>query len=162
MGTENKGLEVSTLEMAMAQKWRGGCGHSGYEPEEGTRGSYQIIDRNYVGWGRLMAGHPVLSNAEAERFVAKQPGHSRHLFKPCHRHFLSLLLQTGGERAYPPRRCQKMEEHTSQQGHFLYFCVYFVYTSDSDHKKIIQAVRGIGYESAISCEGYFLTFPSHP
>lgn len=67
MGTENKGLEVSTLEMAMAQKWRGGCGHSGYEPEEGTRGSYQIIDRNYEGWGRLMAGHPVLSNAEAER-----------------------------------------------------------------------------------------------
>lgn len=44
MGTENKGLEVSTLEMAMAQKWRGGCGHSGCEPEEGTRGSYRIIE----------------------------------------------------------------------------------------------------------------------
>lgn len=36
---------------------KAGGGTPGYEPEEGTRGSYRIIDRNYEGWGRLLAGH---------------------------------------------------------------------------------------------------------
>lgn len=107
------------------------------------------------GMGKTSGWSPSLEQCwSRKRFVAKQPGPSRHLFKPCHRHFLSLLLQTGGERAYPPRKCQKMGEHTPQQGHYLYFCVYFVYTSDSDHKKISNKRNRVW-----KCQFLWRTFP---